>query len=123
MGFLGKLFGKSSDEPSEEVKALIAQLDDPDAAILFGRKPQPAYYAECEFRRHLEDDLGDLRELLTRAGATHFYLDDQGSPVAYARALEWTAAEQEPVWLVERASLEHAGGRLLLWKCDLGSDG
>ncbi len=33
MGFLGKLFGKSSDGPSEEVKALIAQLDDPDPAV------------------------------------------------------------------------------------------
>ena len=33
MGLFGKLFGKSSDEPSEEVQALIAQLDDADPAV------------------------------------------------------------------------------------------
>ncbi|HIG11995.1 MAG: HEAT repeat domain-containing protein [bacterium] len=33
MGFFGKLFGSTPSEPSPEVRALIVQLDDPDAAV------------------------------------------------------------------------------------------
>jgi HEAT repeats len=33
MGFLGKLFGKSSEGPSPEVQALIAKLDDADPKV------------------------------------------------------------------------------------------
>lgn len=73
MGLFGKLFGKSSDEPSEEVRALIVQLDDPDPAVRgqaakqLGELGASAKAATEKLLELMNDDDGDVCNLAADA--------------------------------------------------------
>ena len=84
--------------------------------VLVGRKPQTAYYAECDFRRLTGSTQAELQDALRERGATHFFLDNTARSAGFAELLSWMEAGGEPAWLVDRQEFRREHEHLVLWR-------
>ena len=83
---------------------------------LTGRKPEPSFYADAEFRPLDVGEVDELKVFLEREGITHLVVEDYIMPRSHPGLVRLLDAGKAPPWLEPLFSGTEGGHTLIVYR-------